>query len=98
MPLAILVDGMTASAAEILAGVLHETSRPKSLLKEVSRMLRPGGWAAVIEWQEGSGGGGPPATKRLSREKVATMAESEGLRRVSARNVDDHRYLLLLHR
>jgi len=86
------LDGM------ILAGVLHETSRPKSLLKEVSRILRPGGWAAVIEWQEGSGGGGPPAAKRLSREKVATMAESEGLRRVSARNVDDQRYLLLLHR
>ena len=82
----------------ILASVLHEVSRPKSLLKEVSRMLRAGGWAAVIEWAEGDDGGGPPAKKRLSPEKVSTMAEDVGLRRLSARNVDDRQYLLLLHK
>jgi len=82
----------------LLAGVLHEASRPKSLLKEVSRLLRPGGWAAVIEWLEGGDGGGPPAKKRLSSEKVSTMAEEMGLRRMSVRNIDDRRYLLLLHK
>lgn len=82
----------------VLASVLHEASRPKSLLKEVSRMLRPGGWAAVIEWAEEGDGDGPPANKRLSREKASAMAEDAGLRRLSLRNVDDHRYLLVLHK
>ena len=82
----------------ILANVLHETSRPKSLLKEVSRMLRPGGWAAVIEWAEEGHGDGTPASKRVSRDQVSAMAEEVGLRRLSMRNVDSQRYLLLLHR
>lgn len=82
----------------VLANVLHEAFRPKSLLKEVSRMLRPGGWAAVIEWAEDGGGDGPPAKKRLSREKTSAMAEDVGLRKLSLRNLDDHRYLLVLHK
>ena len=82
----------------VLASVLHEASRPKSLLKEVSRMLRPGGWAAVIEWAEESDGEGPPAKQRLSREKALDMAADVGLRRLALRNVDDHRYLLVLHK
>jgi len=82
----------------VLASVLHEASRPKSLLKEVARMLRPGGWAAVIEWAEEGDGDGPPAKKRLSREKALDMAREVGLRRLALRNVDDHRYLLVLHK
>ena len=82
----------------ILASVLHEAFRPKSLLKEFSRMLRPGGWAAVSEWAEDGGGNGPPPKKRLSREKMSAMAQDAGLRRLSMRNLDDHHYLLVLHK
>ena len=82
----------------VLANVLHEASRPGSLLKEVARMLRPGGWAAVIEWAEEGDGDGPPAKQRLSREKALDMAADVGLRRLALRNVDDHRYLLVLHK
>ncbi|MBM3957218.1 MAG: methyltransferase domain-containing protein [Gemmatimonadetes bacterium] len=91
-----LEDGSLDGA--VLASVLHETARPASLLKEVARLLRPGGWAAVIEWREEGGGSGSPRKRRLSGDDVSSRAADAGLRRVSMRNLDDKRYFVLLHR
>jgi len=83
---------------EILACVLNEATRPKSLLKESLRLLRKGGWAAVIEWHKRETEHGPPLKSRLSPEEIVEIAAGLGLRKESLRSVQDDRYLLLLRK
>ena len=84
----------------VLCDVLTAAPRPKSVLKEAHRLLRPGGWLAVIDWTnsamtdaEESGGG-----KRLSPARVTEMAADLGFARVTLRLVGGQRYLLLLRK
>ena len=93
-----LEDGVADGA--VLSGVLNEASRPKSLLKDVVRLLRDGGWLAVVEWTPADGKPefGPPESRRLSEEKLLEMSESLGLRRLTQRHLNPHHYVLVLRK
>ena len=85
----------------LLAGVLGEASRPKSVLKEAFRLLKKGGWAAVIEWvkvdaKERAGSSQPG--QRRSGDDVAEAAAEIGFKRVSLRPLNGTRYLLVLRK
>ena len=84
----------------VLCDVLTAAPRPKSLLKEAHRLLRTGGWLAIIDWtnsqltdSEESASG-----KRLSPARVTEMAADLGFARVTLRLVGGQRYLLLLRK
>jgi len=87
-----VVDGV------ILACVLNEATRPKSLLKESLRILRKGGWAAVIEWQKRETEDGPVLRQRISSDEISSMAKLLGARQESLRSVRSNRYLSLIRK
>ena len=84
----------------VLSDVLTPAPRPKSLLKEAHRLLRRGGWLAIIDWTDSAGTDGPDdgGKKSLSPARVTEMAAELGFARVTLRLVGGQRYLLLLRK
>ena len=84
----------------VLCDVLTAAPRPKSVLKEAHRLLRRGGWLAIIDRTDSAmtaaedGGSG----KRLSPARVTEIAAEVGFARVTLRLVGGQRYLLLLRK
>ncbi|MSQ08500.1 MAG: class I SAM-dependent methyltransferase [Dehalococcoidia bacterium] len=76
----------------MLASALSSASRPKSVLKEAFRLLKKGGWAAVIELAraEGKDAPGKPA------EAILEIALEIGFKKVTLRPLNGTRYLLVL--
>ena len=84
----------------VVSDVVTAARRPRSLLKEVHRLLRGGGWLAIIDWinSNTSDGAENDDDRRLPAERVADMASEIGFARVTLRLVGGQRYLLLLRK
>ena len=84
----------------VLCDVLTAAPRPRSLLKEAHRLLRRGGWLAVIDWtnSEKTDGADDGSDLRLSPARVTEMAAELGFARVTLRLVGGQRCLLLLRK
>ncbi len=62
----------------LLANVLHESADRVSLLREIGRILRPGGILGLVEWRKEETPMGPPLAERLSSEEAeAALDEAE---------------------
>lgn len=74
--------------AGLLINVLHQSSRPKDILAEVHRMLKPGAKLLVADWRPDVVLSiAPPTERRLDDHHVEQVAESVGfapLKRFSA--------------
>jgi len=83
--------------AAVVAMMLHHTSDPAGVLRNVARLLRPGGRAVVAEFHpEGTGEHGAPLSMRLPPEAVRAWCEAAGLEvRAEERTSPEH-YLLSL--
>ena len=68
------VDGV------VLSRVLHHVDDPGHLLREAKRILRDGGWAAVIELHKRADVEGHPLEERLAEEDAKSMLDEEGFR------------------
>ena len=84
----------------VVSDVVTAAARPRSLLKEVHRLLRGGGWLAIIDWisPNNSDGSENVGDGRLPAERVADMASEIGFTKVTLRLVGGQRYLLLLRK
>ena len=80
----------------IIVNSLHEASKPADLLKETIRLLRKGGWAAVIDWRKEKMEFGPPVAARLAREAAVKAAEAAGFRVQSVYDLNQWEYIILL--
>jgi ubiquinone/menaquinone biosynthesis C-methylase UbiE len=58
-----------------MATVLHEIADPSTLLKEIGRILKPGGTLAVIEFHKRATPMGPPVSHRLGRDEVRVLLD-----------------------
>jgi len=93
-----LEDGLLDGA--VVANTLHEATKPSSLLKEVSRLLKKGGWLAVVEWSpsEELQLVGPAAKNRIPADQVIEWATGLGLRRLMNRQLSIHHYIVVFRK
>jgi ubiquinone/menaquinone biosynthesis C-methylase UbiE len=80
----------------LAANVWHELDDTPSVLKEMSRILKPGGRFAVLDWRtDVTRPPGPPLDHRLSSEQVREAAEAAGWRCSPSRNIGTYSYIVV---
>ncbi len=79
----------------MLGFVLHETASVLRFLREVARVLRPGGRAAVMEWHPIETEYGPPLRARLSMLETKRAVREAGLLVDTAWDFDDDTYFVV---
>jgi ubiquinone/menaquinone biosynthesis C-methylase UbiE len=62
----------------LLSNVLHEAEDMMGMLAEASRVLKPGGRLAIIEWEKTEMPVGPPIEHRLHHEEIMKMVMDSG--------------------
>ncbi|MBI5587623.1 MAG: methyltransferase domain-containing protein, partial [Deltaproteobacteria bacterium] len=82
----------------LMAYMLHETVSMDAFLKEVRRVLRPGGTALVIDWKKQKEEHGPPEEERLTEEQAAANLKKAGFKVVSVTSLNPSHYRILAER
>ncbi len=57
----------------LLVNVIHEIVDKNQFLEEISRILKPGGRLAIIDWEKAQTPMGPPLDHRISKEEVTEL-------------------------
>ncbi|HUH98821.1 MAG TPA: class I SAM-dependent methyltransferase [Anaerolineales bacterium] len=77
------------------AFVFHEVTPPQALAKEIFRLAKAEGVAAVLDWRSDAGAAsGPPLHHRLSAEQVTEFLRGAGFRYVEKAWQDEDAYLI----
>lgn len=80
----------------ILKDVLFQNKSKDIMLKEVNRVVRPGGHILLMEWKDQNASVGPELHLRISREEIIALAEVAGLSLKQELAVGDFHYAFLL--
>jgi ubiquinone/menaquinone biosynthesis C-methylase UbiE len=89
-----LPDGSATRA--LVANMLHHNDDPAAILREVCRVLAPGGQALIVEYDPaGSEATGPPAIERLPAAQVQEWVLAAGYARWEPRAVGEAHYGVL---
>ncbi len=92
------LPGVQVNAA-LIAVVLHHADDPAEIMRNVARLLIPGGLAVVAEFHpDGPGEQGPPREHRLTSRQVKTWCEAAGLLTLSKRRQTSEHYMMLVQR
>ncbi|MEO1816024.1 MAG: methyltransferase domain-containing protein [Acetobacterium sp.] len=62
----------------LMVNVIHEIVDKNQFLEEISRIIKPGGKLAVIDWEKAETEMGPPIDHRIAKEDVVSMLEELG--------------------
>lgn len=57
----------------LMVNVIHEIEDKPLFLKEISRILKPGGKLAIIDWEKKETEMGPPVDHRIGRDELTAM-------------------------
>ncbi len=79
----------------IVANILFQAEKKKQILEEAWRILRPGGHAGVIEWDDTPFPAGPNPNMRIARQAAQNMAEESGFELEKEFEAGSHHYGLL---
>jgi len=81
-----------------MAFILHEINDVKSYLKEVHRILKPGGKFALVEWEKKEMPKGPPVQERIDRDDAVRIITEQGFSLIRSEAVNQFNYFLLFDR
>ena len=80
----------------LLATILHDLAKEdrKATLREVVRLLKPGGMLTIIEFKKIDKGPGPPIAIRMDEAEIEALVTPYGFTRVAGDEVGEFNYLL----
>ena len=83
----------------LISMVLHHAEDPTGILRNVARLLRPGGLVVVAEFHpDGPCDGGPPRDHRLAPHQVRTWCEAAGFLPLNERRQSPEHYMVVVQR
>jgi len=92
------LPGRHADAA-LVSMILHHTDDPAGILRNVARLLSPGGLAVVAEFHpDGPCDRGPPREHRLAPHQVRSWCEAAGFLQLNERRQTSEHYMLVVQR
>jgi ubiquinone/menaquinone biosynthesis C-methylase UbiE len=95
---ALELPGVHVNAA-LIAVVLHHADDPAEIMRNVARLLIPGGLTVVAEFHpDGPGEQGPPREHRLTSRQVQTWCEAAGFSVIEERRQTPEHYVMLMRR
>lgn len=78
----------------IASAILHEND-PGKFLREIGRILKPGGTLLIIDWRKESLRAGPPMEERLSPVQVKAFLSSNKFRPTMAKNINSRYFVVV---
>lgn len=82
----------------LLSNTLFQLEQKDTALREIARILKPGGRLAIVEWSEGNGGIGPHTDHLLSKPAVLRLANEAAFTLMREFDAGTHHFGLLLKR
>ena len=82
----------------LLKNILFQNDQKLPIINEAKRVLRPSGLLAIIDWEKGKGGLGPPDDFRNPREAILSLASQEGFNFERELVVDAYHYGLIFRK
>lgn len=82
----------------LLKNILFQNDQKLPIIKEAKRVLRSNGRLAIIDWEKGKGGLGPPDEYRAPKETILTLASEEGFTFEKELVVDLYHYGLIFRK
>jgi len=80
----------------LVATILHDlaTEDRRATVREINRLLRPGGMLHVIEFKKIEKGPGPPVTIRMDEGDVETLVTQYGFTKIAGSEVGEFNYMV----
>lgn len=79
----------------IMKDVLFQNKKKEKMLWEAYRVLKPGGFLFIMEWNDTEASFGPDMPLRISREKLIEMLSEQGFSPVKDVLAGDYHYALV---
>lgn len=76
----------------IVANTLFQVGEKVSMLKEVRRVLKPGGKLVIVDWSESFGNIGPKENEVISEETAKLLCEEQGFSFDRTLEAGEHHY------
>jgi len=90
------LSGAPADSA-LISMVLHHADDPAGIVRNVTRLLRPGGLAVIAEFHpDGPCDHGPPKSHRLTPGQIKAWSEAAGLLMLDLRRQSQEHYMVLV--
>ncbi|MCK9151267.1 class I SAM-dependent methyltransferase [Methanobacterium alcaliphilum] len=83
----------------LMANVFHgfvENNELKESIHEITRIIKPGGILAILDFKKIENSPGPPLSVRVEAEDVVYLLEKYNFKKVRIENVGKFHYMLLL--
>ncbi len=78
----------------LLVVVLHEAEERPAFLREVRRVVKPGGVLVLADWHKAPSPMGPPLEDRVTEEEAVSLLEGAGFKDIESHHLYRYQYVL----